>query len=260
MSAQYPANLVLEDDGLRLSKILIIAHRDLFVGGIIRLLEASDDSVTVTCVAPGEPCSRYFAGVHPDLLLLQQNAIPEPFENFIREMVEGFQGLRVLIFGQAMPDDYLYQVIHAGAHGYINEKMNDEHVSAAISAVRDGRYWVERHITERFIADASLVDGIHARVRSMSHRLTSREAEVLGLVMMGLSTSEIAERVFLSHQGVKAHLTTLFRKFGVKNRSQLILRALDEVTPVESISGLMCKGLQAARSANRMAASLQRQR
>ena len=84
----------------------------------------------------------------------------------------------------------------------------------------------------------------------MSQRLTPRETEVLGLVIMGLSTSEIAERVFLSHQGVKAHLTTLFRKFGVRNRSQLILRALDEVCPVDSITGLMQQGLQAARAAN----------
>jgi DNA-binding CsgD family transcriptional regulator len=86
-------------------------------------------------------------------------------------------------------------------------------------------------------------------VVSLSRRLTNREAEVLSLVMTGLSTSEIAERIFLSHQGVKAHLTTLFRKFEVKNRSQLILRALDEVSPVDSITRLVQDGLQASRSA-----------
>jgi DNA-binding NarL/FixJ family response regulator len=250
MSPQYPASLVLKEDVPEVCKVLVIANRDLFAGGIIRLLEATDDDVALTCVAPGEPCSRYFAGVCPDLLLLQQKSMPEPFEDYLREMVEGFPGLRVLIFGQAMSDDDLYRVIRAGAHGYINDKMKDNHVIEAISAVRDGRYWVERHLMERFIADSSLVDGIHARVHSMSHRLTNRETEVLGLIMMGLSTREIAEHVFLSHQGVKAHLTTLFRKFGVRNRSQLILRTLDEVTPVDSISRLVRKGLQAARTAH----------
>lgn len=250
MSPQYPASLVLEEDVTEGCRILMIANRDLFAGGIIRLLEATEDDVTLTCLAPGEPCSRYFSGEYPDLLLLQHTSIPEPFEDFLRELVEGFPGLRLLIFGQAMSDDYLYRVIRAGAHGYINDKMNDHHVIEAIGAVRDGRYWVERHLMERFIADSSLVDGIHARVHSMSHRLTRRETEVLGLIMMGLSTSEIAERVFLSHQGVKAHLTTLFRKFGVRNRSQLILRTLDEVTPVDSITGLVRKGLQAARMAH----------
>ena len=250
MSAQYPASLVLEEDVSSGTKVLMIAHRDLVVGGIIRLLEAADDEISVTCVTPGEPCARYFSSGYPDMLLLQQKAIPEPFEDYIREMVENLPGLRLLIFGQAMADDYLYRVIHAGAHGYINEKMNDEHVLAAINAVRGGRYWIEQHIMERFISDCSLVDGIHARVESMGSRLTSRETEVLGYIMLGLATSEIAERVFLSHQGVKAHLTTLFRKFGVKNRSQLILRVVDEVTPVDSISRLVREGLQDARVVN----------
>ena len=249
MSAQYPASLVLEGDTSKCCRVLMIAHRDLVVGGIIRLLESGENDVTVTCVTPDEPCTRYFTGESPDLLLLQQKSIPEPFEDYVREMVEGFPGMRLLIFGQTMSEDYLYRVIHAGVHGYINEKMSDEHVIAAINAVGDGRYWIERHIMERFIADCSMVDGIQARVQSMSHRLTNRETEVLALVMQGLSTSEIAERVFLSHQGVKAHLTTLFRKFDVKNRSQLILRALDEVAPVDSITGLMQQGLQAARAA-----------
>jgi DNA-binding NarL/FixJ family response regulator len=104
---------------------------------------------------------------------------------------------------------------------------------------------------ERFITDRSLVEGVQSRVMALSERLTSREIEVLELIMMGLTTREIAERVFLSDQGVKAHLTTLFRKFDAKNRSQLILRALDEViSPVESITGLMQQGLQTARVAS----------
>jgi DNA-binding CsgD family transcriptional regulator len=81
----------------------------------------------------------------------------------------------------------------------------------------------------------------------LGERLTTRELEVLELVLQGLSTREIAERIFLSHQGVKAHLTTLFRKFNVKNRSQLILSALDEVSPVESITGIFQQGLHAYR-------------
>ena len=248
MAAQYTAGMVMDGEIPRSTSVLIIAGRDLFVDGIIRILESTDNQVNVTCVAPGEPSAAYFSGGCPDLLLLHEDAATGPFEDFVREMVEGFPGLRVLIFGRTMTDDFLYRIIHAGAHGYINENMNGKHMIDALDAVRDGRYWIERHIMERFISDCSLVDGIHTRVQSLSERLTNREAEVLGFIMMGLSTSEIAERVFLSHQGVKAHLTTLFRKFEVRNRSQLILRALDEVSPVDSITSLMQQGLKASRT------------
>jgi DNA-binding NarL/FixJ family response regulator len=216
---------------------------------MVRILESSERDMDVTCVGEGESCARYFTGDCPDLLLLQEKSTPGPFEDFVREMVDGFAGLRIIVFGRSMADDYLCRVIEAGARGYINEKMNGDHMVMAVEAVMQGRYWVERHIMEQIIEDRSIVDGIRARVSLLGDRLTSRESEVLELIMLGLSTREIAERIFLSHQGVKAHLTTLFRKFGVRNRAQLILRVLDEVSPVESITGMMQEGLQVTRMA-----------
>lgn len=229
------------------NKTLIVARQDYFVDGIVRLLKSTPTAGTIVCVEPGEPCTRHFVGGHPDFLLIQDNAKPEPFDEFIREMVEGFPGMRLLVFGQSMSDDYLYRLIQAGAHGYFNEKMTGEHIIQALDAVSRNEYWIERRIMQRFITEQSLLNDIAGRVRVLGERLTPREVEVLELVLQGLSTGEIAERIFLSHQGVKAHLTALFRKFKVKNRSQLILSALDEVSPVESITGLFQQGLQAFR-------------
>ncbi len=229
------------------NKTLIIARQDFFVDGIMRILNTATIAGNIVCVSPGEPCMRHFVGSAPDFLLIQENAKPEPFEDFIREMVNGFPGMHLLVFGQSMSDDYLHRIIHAGAHGYFNEKMNAEHILMGLEAVSNGQYWVERHIMERFISDRSMLDGIQGRVRRLDDRLTQREAEVLELILQGLSTGEIAERIFLSSQGVKAHLTTLFRKFNVKNRSQLILSVLDEISPVESITGLIRESLRDCR-------------
>jgi DNA-binding NarL/FixJ family response regulator len=229
------------------NRTLIVARQDFFVDGIVRILKTSPAAGSISSLEPGEPCTRHFVGGHPDFLLIQDNAKPEPFEEFIREMVDGFPGMRLLVFGQSMSDDYLYRLVQAGVHGYFNERMNGDHIIKALDAVSRGEYWIERHIMQRFVTGQSLRNDISKRVKRLGERLTPRELEVLELVLEGLSTSEIAERIFLSHQGVKAHLTTLFRKFNVRNRSQLILVALDEVSPVESITGLFQQGLQAFR-------------
>lgn len=229
------------------NRTLIVARQDFFVDGIVRILKTSPIAGSIICLEPGEPCTRYFVGGNPDFLLIQDNAKPEPFEEFIREMVEGFPGMRLLVFGQSMSDDYLYRLVQAGVHGYFNERMNGDHIIQALDAVSHGEYWIERHIMQRFVTGQSVMNDISKRVKQLGERLTPRELEVLELVLQGLSTGEIAERIFLSHQGVKAHLTSLFRKFNVKNRSQLILVALDEVSPVESITGLFQQGLQAFR-------------
>lgn len=233
--------------GKSANRTLIVARHDFFVDGIVRILKTSSLAGNIVCVPPGEPCMKHFVGHAPDFLLIQENAKPEPFEAFVSEMVEGFPDMRLLVFGQSMSDEYLYRIIQAGAHGYFNEKMNGDHILLALSAVSNGQFWVERHIMERFINARSLQDAIYMRARVLGERLTNRELEVLELVLQGLSTGEIAERIFLSHQGVKAHLTTLFRKFNVKNRPQLILSALDEVSPVESITTIFQQGLQAYR-------------
>lgn len=253
MVACRPVKAVVQSGAT--NKTLIIARQDYFVDGIIRLLKTSHTAGIITCVEPGEPCTRHFVNGHPDFLLIQENARPQQFEAFIREMVEGYPDVRLLVFGQSMSDEFLYRLIQAGARGYFNEKMSGEHIIQALGAVSNGEYWVERHIMQRFISEQSILNDINSRVRALGERLTPREIEVLELVLEGLSTGEIAERIFLSHQGVKAHLTTLFRKFNVRNRPQLILSALDEVSPVESLTSLFQQGLQSFRQPGQQSAT-----
>ena len=227
--------------------VLIIGQPGGYVDRITQILESSEETYAVSCITPIEPCSQYFVGGPPDILLIQDNAKPGQFEDFLAEMVTGYDTMRVIVFGQSMPDDYLFRIVDAGVHGYINERMSDEHILGAVNAVMAGKYWIERHVMEMFIASRSVRDHMRTRVTALGERLTNRETEVLSLVMEGLSTSEIADKVFLSHQGVKAHLTALFRKFNVRNRPQLILSALDEVSPVSQMTKLVQQELQTSR-------------
>ena len=229
------------------ARVLIIGQPGSHVDRVNQVLESGDELYEVSCITPLEPCSQYFVGGHPDILLIQDNARPGQFEDFLAEMVAGYGAMRVIVFGQSMSDDYLFRIVDAGVHGYINEHMSAEHILGALKAVMAGKYWIERRVMEMFIANRSIRDHMRTRINALGERLTTRETEVLSLVMEGLSTSEIADKIFLSHQGVKAHLTTLFRKFNVRNRPQLILRALDEVSPVSQMTKLVQQELQTSR-------------
>ncbi len=246
MTAPEPASLRLADEpGAINSKVLIAARQDFAVDGIVSILESCDDSYLVSCVEPGRSCIHKLATIAPDILLIHTSVVPEPAGDFISGILGQFPALRILLFGNGMSDDYLYAAVGAGIHGYINERMNGEHLTRAIQAVERNEYWVERHIMKRFIAAGSVNTSIETSIESLGRRLSSREAQVLALIMRGLPTKDIAEQLFLSHQGVKAHLTNLFRKFGVKNRAQLILTALDEISPVGRLSARVHDGLLA---------------
>lgn len=244
MSASESAIVQLVDrPGVVKRKVLIAARNDIAIDGIVNTLESSENSCLVSCMGPGMSCLRKLSAVAPDILLIHASAAAEPVGKFFSGILGEFPAVRVLLFGNGMQDDYLFEAVSAGIHGYINERMNAEHLTRAVTAVERGEYWVERHIMARLLPAGCIKKSIETRIENIGKRLSSRENQVLALVMQGLPTKDIAERLSLSHQGIKAHLTNLFRKFGVKNRAQLILTVIDEVSPVGSLSRLVHDGL-----------------
>lgn len=228
--------------------ILIVARPDFSVDGMISLLQNHADRYRVTSIDPEHFSASLVRESCPDVMLLNHNVNTGSVDSYFDEIQQACEDVIVLLFGHGMDDAYLHRAMRAGARGYLNEKMRGEHLTTALDTVLNGGYWAERHILCRFISDKSLHDKIDDNVKQLSERLTTRESEVLELILEGITTNEIAERIFLSHQGVKAHLTNLFRKFGVKNRAQLILAVLNQVSPVHNISDLVEQGLKASRS------------
>lgn len=224
--------------------VVIVAIDDFAVHGMVSLLENQKEKYSVEVINPEKFTLNQIEKIRPDILLLSSSVTENSIDDLIRSINQVSSDIRVVLFGHAMKDEFLYQAMCAGARGYLNEKMRGDHLINALDTVAKGEYWAERHILCQFISDKSINDRIEDNAAELFSRLTKREAEVLGKVLEGLSTHEIAERIYLSHQGVKAHLTNLFRKFEVKNRVQLILKALDEISPVSGLTEIASECLK----------------
>lgn len=230
-------------------KIFIVGHQDFSIDALVSMLSGHNDNFLVSCVEPGDACMAKFVATEPDVLMIQNEALRDPLERFIQAIMEEYPDIRVLVFGKEMDDDHLYRLVRAGVHGYINERMNGDHIKQALDTVIPGNSWIERHIMQRFIStqhdvDQVVEDQFFENIDQLCDMLTRREIEVLCQVIKGLAIKQIAEEVHLSHQGVKMHLAKLFRKFKVTNRNQLILAAFDHISPVEDLSQLLRTGLE----------------
>ena len=237
----------LSDNCQIVTNVQIVAKADFVVDGMVSLLEDQKGAYRVSVIDPllftTEQCKKFC----PDVMLINSNVLSNSHDQYIREIHQLCKNTVVLLFGQTMTEEYLYDAIRAGARGYLNEKMRGTHLITALEEVSKGGFWVERHVMYKFDSDKSTQDKIDENVAVLSNNLTVRESEVLELVLEGMTTNDIAERIFLSHQGVKAHLTSLFRKFEVKNRAQLIIHAMDIICPVDSLATMAGKGLKSAR-------------
>ncbi|GED21193.1 hypothetical protein HHA01_01700 [Halomonas halmophila] len=109
-----------------------------------------------------------------------------------------------------------------------------ELMAQGIKCMLGGELWASRRLTSQVIDNLRRQ---HLNIYRQTGNLTTRERQILGLVGMGASNLEIAERLFLSQHTVKSHIYNIFKKIGVRNRTQAVGWARDQLgLPVTSFT------------------------
>jgi DNA-binding NarL/FixJ family response regulator len=127
----------------------------------------------------------------------------------------------VILLGADEDDGYAVRALDAGARGILVKRTGSADLMKAIRVVSEGEIWARRHVIaarmERLAARGPAATG-----ESLAQELLSgREREVLLYTATGLSNKELADRLGISEGTVKAHLTSIFQKLGVRGRTEL---------------------------------------
>jgi DNA-binding NarL/FixJ family response regulator len=225
--------------------LLLVAPEDSDLDAIIRTTAHRYPAWRVTRIAPDADWHRRLSAESLDVVLLAQSAI-EPngpcdradvAQAALADLRERVPKLRIVVFGHNLSDVFVSRMLRLGIHGLVDSGSVDrDRLAEAIEEVCRGGYWLARKALEKLIHSTAETERVIERsfleqVASMQASLTRREADVLERLLEGLSTRDIAGQLFVSEQGVKLHLGRLFKKFGVSNRSQLILHAFQQVCP-----------------------------
>jgi DNA-binding NarL/FixJ family response regulator len=124
-------------------------------------------------------------------------------------------------------DEYVYDALQAGASGFLLKDAPPETLFEAVRVVAAGDALLAPAVTRRLIAEfARLRPPQRTRPEDLE-ALTRREVEILGLVAAGLSNHEIAERLVLSNETVKTHVSHVLRKLGLRDRAQAVVAAYE---------------------------------
>ena len=118
--------------------------------------------------------------------------------------------------------------MQAGAMGYLLEEANSSQLIEAIRVVNEGDVWVERRIILKILEKCrrDFKNKARGRRRHTEPRLTEAETEVMKLITTGKTNRAVAEELAINERTVKAHLTKIYRKLGLRNRAELTLYAL----------------------------------
>jgi DNA-binding NarL/FixJ family response regulator len=197
-------------------RVLIADDHPLARAGLEHLLGALDDITVVGAASGGREAVRLAADHQPDVVLMDLE-MPD------MDGIESTQALRarqpgaaVVVLTSFSDRERILAALDAGAVGYLLKDADPEELARAIRAAARGEAPLHP------LAARELLD----RHRG-GPQLTDRESEILALVAQGLPNKLIARRLAISERTVKGHLTRVFERIGVTDRTQAALWARD---------------------------------
>jgi DNA-binding NarL/FixJ family response regulator len=222
--------LVLADDHTMLRESL---RRSLEAQGLVVLGEASD----------GEEAARLAAELHPDVVLMDVSMPVLDGVEATRKIRRESPGVQVVMLTMHADQEVLVRALRAGAAGYLVKDCTTDDVVRAVQQAASGEATVSPEVAAAMLAEVqrpeqsapvrggtTTVAPAGADQPGMTSRpenvISRREEEVLQLIAEGASTTEVAERLFISVKTVKNHLASVYQKLDSRDRTQAVLRAV----------------------------------
>ncbi|MFN3378144.1 MAG: response regulator [Runella zeae] len=137
-----------------------------------------------------------------------------------------FPNLKILMLTVSEDADNIRQAFQAGVSGYVMKKANRAELERALTTVARGEKYFSEAVMRELLSPASLAATSNEELPSEPIAVTARELEIIRLIAQELSTSEIAERLFISVGTVETHRHNILRKLGVKNAIGIIKYAV----------------------------------
>ena len=188
--------------------------------GLRMLLEAEPDIEVIAEAGGVDEARRYTLGHKPAILVLDLNMPGGSSLEAIPKIAEASPGTAVVVLTMQDEPAFAREALRAGARGYVLKHSAGTELVQAIRAAAAGGTWLNPDLGARMAAAPEGPVGALAE-------LSERELDVLRLIALGHTNSEIGEQLFLSVRTVETHRAHIQQKLGVSTRAELVRYALD---------------------------------
>lgn len=202
-------------------RLVVVDDHALFRRGLIGLLEEMPGFQVVGQAGDGQQAISIIEQMNPDVILLDLNMPNMDGIETMRVLKERKVNARVLMLTISQDDADLLDAIRAGADGYLLKNTEPEDLRRAILRVAEGQGALSPEVTAPVLRALSRFS-----TEDSAPLLSDRELEVLHCMVDGLTTQQIASRLFISDNTVKTHVRHIFEKLDVSNRAEAVGKAM----------------------------------
>ncbi|MEK0316466.1 response regulator transcription factor [Cohnella sp. 56] len=203
-------------------KVLLVDDHEMVRIGLAAVLGTEDGIEVVGEAGNGQEGLRLAKAYEPDVVLMDLVMDGMDGIETTRRLLEQQPECRVIVLTSFLDDEKMYPVIEAGAFSYLLKTSRANEIADAIRAAARGQSVLESQVASKMMNRFRKP----AQSEAQPHEeLTDREMEVLQLIAQGKSNQEIADELFIGIKTVKYHLTNMFSKLGVEDRTQAAIYA-----------------------------------
>ena len=208
-------------------KILIADDHAVVREGTRQILEQEPDLEVVGEACDGEEAVELAGSAKPDVAIVDIAMPKVDGIEATKQIKTLYPSIAVLILSAYDDDQFVFNLLEAGAAGYLLKSIRSHELIEAIRAVYAGESVLHPVIARKVLNRFAPVSG-QPQGQKFTEVLSEREIEVLRLATQGLSNQDIANDLCLSLRTVQAHLGHIFNKLQVSSRTEAVVRALKE--------------------------------
>ena len=204
-------------------RVVLVDDHAVVRQGLAALVDGSADMEVVGTAADGGEALEVVRTSHPEVVLMDLQMPGTDGVAATRAIVEAGLGVQVLVLTSFSDEERIVAALDAGAVGYLLKDAEADDVLDGIRAVSRGESPIHPRAARALLGARR--SGGREPAGGIAGALTPREREVLSLVAAGLANKQIARRLGITDRTVKAHLTSVFARLGVEDRTQAALWA-----------------------------------
>jgi DNA-binding NarL/FixJ family response regulator len=210
--------------------IVVADDHEVVRAGFAAILDTQPDFTVLGTAADGAEAVRTCQEHGPDVVLMDVRMPGMDGIEATRLLRSADSGPRVLVLTTFDLDEYVYDALQAGASGFLLKDVTAERLFDAVRVIAAGEALLAPAITKRLIGEFARQrrrPADPAQGNGALNTLTPRETEVLRLMAGGLSNPEIAQRLVVTEETVKTHVSRILSKLGLRDRTQAVVAAYE---------------------------------
>ena len=203
-------------------RIVVVDDQALFRTGLARLLNEDERIEVVGQAEDGLVALDVVGKLRPDVVLMDLKMPNLDGIEATRQITASHPQVRVLLLTTFEADNHVIQALKAGASGYILKDSRPESIVSSLLAVRSGERVMASAVANRVL---EMLTGT-TTPKEFYDGLTGREIEILKLLAGGMANKQIAYKLKISEKTVRNHVSNMYEKLNIYDRSQAVLYAV----------------------------------